>query len=48
VTGSLTFGLHAVDWDGRDDSGRGVASGTYLYRLQAGPFGAVGKMLLVR
>ncbi len=26
-------GIHAVDWDGRDSSGRRVSSGLYLYRL---------------
>lgn len=29
-------GAHAVPWDGRDDAGRGVASGTYLCVLRAG------------
>jgi hypothetical protein len=48
VAGEFPFGIHHADWDGRDDAGRGVASGTYLYRMQAGAFGATGKMLLVR
>ena len=28
-------GRHTVTWDGRDDAGRKVASGTYFYRLRA-------------
>ena len=28
-------GPHSVAWDGRDERGRAVASGVYLYRLQA-------------
>ncbi len=26
-------GIHRVHWDGRDDQGRPLASGVYLYRL---------------
>lgn len=29
-------GRHAVTWDGRDEAGRRVASGTYFVRLEAG------------
>jgi len=32
----LPAGRHSVRWDGRDGSGRAVASGTYLARLTAG------------
>ena len=35
----------AVHWDGRDQIGQRVASGVYLYRLQAGPIAQVRKML---
>ena len=38
----------AVHWDGRDQMGQRVASGVYLYRLQAGPIAQVRKMLLVK
>ncbi len=41
-------GEYRVQWDGKDDSGRRLASGVYLYRLEAGRFGASRKMLLVR
>ena len=29
-------GIHTVVWDGRDDDGRELASGGYLYRLRTG------------
>jgi hypothetical protein len=32
----LSGGAHAVAWDGRDESGRNVAAGVYLYRLESG------------
>lgn len=41
-------GHHGVRWDGRDKNGNTVASGIYLYQLQAGSFSQVKKMSLVR
>ena len=42
-------GDHEIAWDGRDDGGRGVASGTYLVRRAApGAPDAVRKLALVR
>ncbi len=41
-------GLHTVSWDGRDDRGKDVASGIYLYRLQAGTLAQTRSMILLR
>lgn len=44
----LEAGVHAVAWDGRDDSGRDVASGLYLSRLEADGQRVERKMMLLR
>jgi hypothetical protein len=41
-------GYYRVYWDGRDDNGYDLASGVYFYRIVAGEFHAVKKMLLVK
>ena len=41
-------GVHTVSWDGQDALGRKVASGVYIYRLQAGPGVAIRRMILSR
>jgi subtilisin family serine protease/subtilisin-like proprotein convertase family protein len=46
--GSLPAGRQTVVWDGRDDVGREVASGTYLARLTADGGRQMSKMMLVR
>ena len=46
--GTITPGEHTVRWDGWDDSGQEVASGVYLYRLRAGDFSAVRKLILIK
>ena len=33
----FTAGRNMITWDGRDDAGRQVPRGIYLYRLQSGP-----------
>ena len=48
VDGERAAGHHTVVWDGRDDAGRAVASGTYLYRLQAETRVETRKLLLLR
>lgn len=34
--GPQVAGTHAVTWNGTDSEGRRVASGVYLFRMQAG------------
>lgn len=41
-------GVHRVKWDGRDDVGRTVAAGVYLYRLETRDAKHVRKMVLVK
>ena len=50
VQGVWEAGTYTVRWDGRDDNGRELASGVYLYRLRAGDRKQVEirKLLLVR
>lgn len=48
VDGPRPAGAQAVRWDGRDDRGRGVASGIYYYRLEAAGFSETQKMLLLK
>jgi hypothetical protein len=37
-----------VKWDGRDESGREVASGVYFYTIRAGRFSGTGRMVMVK
>ena len=47
--GPRAAGAYTLRWDGRDDAGRELASGMYLYRLQAGEqLVETRKMLLIR
>ena len=48
VDGALAAGDHAVEWDGRDDAGRAVASGVYSYRLETDDGQLTRRMLLVK
>ncbi len=41
-------GFHRVRWDSRDDSGRAVASGVYLYRLETADAILTRKMTLIK
>jgi hypothetical protein len=48
VNGPYQPGVHTIPWDGRDDAGRPVASGVYLYELRGGGCRAVRKMALLK
>jgi ELWxxDGT repeat protein len=48
VSERMTVGPHAVGWDGRDEKGRLVGSGVYLYRVEAGGASDAGRVVLAR
>jgi len=41
-------GNYQVVWDGRDDEGEKVSSGIYFYRLEAGDYSEMKKMILIK
>ena len=46
--GTMQAGRHTIEWDGRTQMGRRLASGLYLVRMQAGRFTAIHRLTLVR
>jgi hypothetical protein len=48
VSDQLFAGEHSVVWDGRDTNDRQVASGVYFYKMEAGRFEKVKKMILIK
>lgn len=48
VDGVERAGIHQVIWDGRDNRGREVSSGVYLYRLKMGHISQTRKLVLLR
>ncbi|MEZ4745917.1 MAG: alpha-amylase family glycosyl hydrolase [Calditrichia bacterium] len=48
VSQKQSAGNYAVQWDGTNDLGERVASGIYIYRLQAGDFIQSRKMILMK
>ena len=41
-------GVYEIQWDGLNDTGKAVSSGVYFYRLRAGTFHQLKKMILVK
>jgi hypothetical protein len=48
INESRSAGTHQIRWTGEDDLGNSVASGLYIYRIQAGDFVQSKKMLFVK
>jgi hypothetical protein len=48
VSEQLSAGQHSVVWNGIDDNGKSVSSGIYFYKLKAGNYQKVKKMLLLK
>ena len=48
VSGYLTAGEHQTAWDGRDDGGRPLASGVYLFRLRGSNFVETQRVALIK
>ncbi len=48
VNERMEAGFFKATWDGSDERGRQVASGVYLYRIQAGSYSAIQRMLLLK
>ena len=48
INSRQSAGAHSVQWDGRDDAGKLLVSGVFIYRLKMGNFVDMKKMLLVK
>ncbi|MCK5381406.1 MAG: T9SS type A sorting domain-containing protein, partial [Candidatus Latescibacteria bacterium] len=48
VDGAQSMGVHSVSWNGETDSGVRAASGIYFYKLQAGSFDQIRRMVFLR
>ena len=48
LEGTHSAGNHSLHWNGRDDAGRPLASGVYIYRLLTGDTAHTRKLLLLR
>ena len=48
VNEQLNNGLHEISWDGRDEHQNSVASGIYFYKMKAGGFSSLRKMILMK
>lgn len=48
AAGQMPAGTHSLQWDGRSDTGAHVVSGVYVYKLTAGTFVQVRRMVLLK
>ena len=47
-SGDVNPGTHEVQWNGVDNVGVAVASGVYIYRVEANNQALTGKMMLLK
>lgn len=48
VDEEMKAGVYKADWDGKDEKGTPVSSGIYFYRMRAGDFSNMKKMVLLK
>ncbi len=48
VDGNLEAGYYTISWDGKDNLGKTVSTGIYLYKMEAGTYTDVKKMIYVK
>ncbi len=48
VNSDMSAGKYTVNWNGDDNNGNKVATGTYIYRITAGAFVSTKKMILIK
>jgi flagellar hook assembly protein FlgD len=48
VRGEQTVGSYEVMWNGKNNRGETAATGIYLYKMRAGEFLTVKKMMLMK
>jgi hypothetical protein len=48
VNDRMDAGFYTVGWDGADETGRQVASGVYIYRMQSAAFSQTQRMMLLK
>jgi hypothetical protein len=48
VSGEQDAGYHSIVWDGKDDTGKAVNSGVYIYRIDAENYRAIKRMILLK
>jgi len=48
IDGNQKAGYHSISWNGRDNNGRSVSSGLYIYKMNAGGFNKVLRAMMVK
>ena len=48
INEKLEAGNHQVVWNGKDENGKPVSSGIYFYKMKAGEYTSMKKMILMK